>query len=84
MNYEDIVKPSTFADEDYYHRLTLGLRQQNNLTCIKANEYRPFWVVSKHSDILEIEKQTVFLKTHSTLSSKQKKLRVFLRKPALG
>ena len=73
MNYEDIVKPSTFADEDYYHRLTLGLRQQNNLTCIKANEYRPFWAVSKHSDILEIEKHNrIFENTlNSVLETKE-------------
>ena len=67
MRYEDIVKPSTFADEDYYHELTLGMRRQNHLPCIQAEEYKPFWAISKHSDILEIERQNLIFE--NTLNS---------------
>ena len=73
MRYEDIVKPSTFADEDYYHELTLEMRQQDTLPCIRADEYKPFWAISKHSDILEIERQNrIFENTlNSVLETKE-------------
>ena len=73
MRYEDIVKPSTIADEDYYHELTLEMRQQDTLPCIQADEYKPFWAISKHSDILEIERQNLIFENtlNSVLETKE-------------
>ncbi|MBL6691870.1 MAG: cytochrome P450 [Pseudomonadales bacterium] len=57
MDYIDIVKPSTFADESYLRTLTKHMRQHDPVPYIESGTYKPFWLVTKHSDIIEIERQ---------------------------
>lgn len=57
MDYADIVKPSTFANEGYLHALTRHMRQHDPVPYIESGTYKPFWLVTKHADILEIERQ---------------------------
>lgn len=57
MDYIDIVKPSTFADESYLHALTKHMRQHDPVPYIESGTYKPFWLVTKHADIVEIERQ---------------------------
>ena len=73
MRYTDIVKPSTFANDAYFQALSADIRKNDPLAWIETESHKPFWVVSKHSDILEIERQhDKFLNTaQSVLQSKK-------------
>lgn len=52
-----IVSPKTYADPDTYHRLFAGLRRDDPVHWTQPEGFRPFWTVSKHADIVEIERQ---------------------------
>lgn len=73
MNYTDIVKPATFADDDYFQRLTAHMRAHDPVPCIETDTHQPFWIATRHADILEIERQhDRFLNTQrSVLQSKE-------------
>ena len=73
MRYTDIVKPSTFANDPYFQALSADIRKNDPLAWIETESHKPFWVVSKHSDILEIERQNdKFLNTaQSVLQTKK-------------
>ena len=73
MRYTDIVKPSTFANDSYFQALSADIRKNDPLAWIETESHKPFWVVSKHSDILEIERQNdKFLNTaQSVLQTKK-------------
>ena len=73
MRYTDIVKPSTFANDAYFQALSADIRKNDPLAWIETESHKPFWVVSKHSNILEIERQhDKFLNTaQSVLQSKK-------------
>ena len=73
MLYTDIVKPSTFANDAYFQALSADIRKNDPLAWIETESHKPFWVVSKHADILEIERQhDKFLNTaQSVLQTKK-------------
>ena len=73
MRYTDIVKPSTFANDAYFQALSADIRKNDPLAWIETEPHKPFWVVSKHADILEIERQhDKFLNTaQSVLQTKK-------------
>jgi cytochrome P450 len=57
-----LTDPSTYADRSGYHALLTRLRREAPLYWATPRGYRPFWVVTKHADISEIElKPEVFL-----------------------
>jgi cytochrome P450 len=51
-----IVNPATFGDEAEIHRLLAGLRRNDPVHWTEPDGFRPFWAVTKHADILEIER----------------------------
>ncbi len=51
-----IADPRTFTDPAALHGLLARIRQTDPLPFIEAPDYAPFWLVSRHSDILEIER----------------------------
>ncbi|MGI9322730.1 MAG: hypothetical protein ACR2PJ_04015, partial [Pseudomonadales bacterium] len=57
MNYADLVKPATFADDDYFHQLTAHMRANEPVARIESDTHKTFYAVTKHADILEVEKQ---------------------------
>ena len=73
MNYADLVKPETVADDAYFQALTAHMRRRNPVALIRSETHKDFYVVSKHADIIEIERQNErFLNTHrSVLQSKE-------------
>ena len=73
MNYSDLVRPATFADDDYFHKLAAHMRASDPVPWIESETHKPFWVATKHADIIEIERQNdKFLNTrNSVLQSRE-------------
>ena len=68
MDYRDLVKPATFADDAYFHELTTHMRMNEPLSYIETESHKPFWVCSKHADVIEIERQNeLFLNTQNSV-----------------
>lgn len=51
-----LVDPKSYAD-DTVHRSYAWLRANNPLGVVRIDGYDPFWVVTKHADILEVSRQ---------------------------
>ena len=51
-----LVSNVTYGDEKEIHGLLAGLRRDDPVHWTTPEGYRPFWSVTKHADILEIEK----------------------------
>ncbi len=73
INYSDLVKPTTVADDEYFQALTAHMRANDPVPFIESDTHKSFWVATKHADIIEIERQNdKFLNTHqSVLQSKE-------------
>ncbi len=73
MNYADLVKPSTVADDRYFQELTAHMRANNPVALIESDTHKTFYAVTKHADIIEVERQNdLFLNTdRSVLQSKE-------------
>ena len=68
MDYRDLVKPSTFANDAYFQELTAHMRTHDPLPYIETDTHRPFWVCTKHADVIEIERQNQkFLNTQNSV-----------------
>ena len=52
-----IVDPKTFAREETYHDIFTQIRREDPVHWTEPGTFRPFWTVSKHADIMEVEKQ---------------------------
>ena len=60
MNKEDFKKiayPETYADEKKLHDIFTFMRKNDPVSWVEPDQYRPFWAITKHEDIIEIEKQ---------------------------
>jgi cytochrome P450 len=53
---EAIADSRTFTDPAALHALLARIRKSDPLTYIDAKDYPPFWLVSRHNDIMEIER----------------------------
>ncbi len=53
----DVIAPEVYAQKGHPHEAFAWLRQNDPLRKVSPDGYTPFWVVSKHADIIEIEKQ---------------------------
>ena len=53
----DIADPRTYADLAKQHGLYTQMRQNDPLHWTQPEGHRPFWTVTKHADIMEIERQ---------------------------
>ncbi len=68
MDYRDIVKPETYTDERYLNSLMQHMRQHDAVPFIETEDYKPFWIATRHADILEIERQHgTFLNTFKSV-----------------
>jgi cytochrome P450 len=53
-----VVNPDVYADPADIHAVFTKLRQEEPLRYMQPAGFRPFWSVTKHADILEIEKRS--------------------------
>lgn len=54
---DEIVNPELYANEDEIHALFTKLRAEDPVRYMEPKGFRPFWSITKHADIQEIEKQ---------------------------
>ena len=47
----------TYGNVDLQHRLFAQLRRDDPVHWTQPDGYRPFWIISKYADIIEIERQ---------------------------
>jgi cytochrome P450 len=50
------VDPSAYADEDRFHAACQVLRREHPVVKVESERYRPFWALTRHADILEVER----------------------------
>jgi cytochrome P450 len=49
--------PVAYADERRFHEACTVLRRDEPVARVEADDFNPFWAVTKHSDVLEIERR---------------------------
>jgi cytochrome P450 len=54
---DDVIAPEVYGREGHPHRAFAWLRANDPLRKVSPANFRPFWAVTKHADIIEIEKQ---------------------------
>ena len=52
-----VADPKTYADERRLHDALALLRRESPVHQVQAPGYAPFWAVTRHEDIMEIERQ---------------------------
>ena len=52
-----IVNPDIYADDAAMHEMFSILRRDDPVRFVQPRGFRPFWAITKHSDILEVERQ---------------------------
>ena len=58
----DIVSPMVYANPALLHERYERYRKDAPIAWIEQEPYRPFWALTRHADIVEIEKQnTLFI-----------------------
>lgn len=66
-----ISDPAFHSSPDEYHTLLARLRAESPVFWAEPDEYSPFWIVSRHADIMEVErKPDVFINGPRTLLRK--------------
>ena len=63
------IDPRAYADLDAWHAVAARLRRDDPVHRVEADGFDPFWAVTRHADVVEIERQNdKFLNTaHSVL-----------------
>lgn len=51
-----LADPSAYADDDRLHAALTHLRANNPVAWVDVPPYRPFWAITKHADIMAIER----------------------------
>ena len=51
-----LADPTAYADEDRLHTALAHLRAHAPVSLVDVPPYRPFWAITKHADIMEIER----------------------------
>jgi cytochrome P450 len=49
--------PAAYADDERFHAACTVLRRDDPVHRVEADGFNPFWAVTKHADVLEVEKQ---------------------------
>ena len=52
-----LADPTAYADESRLHEALTHLRANNPVAFVDQRPYRPFWAITKHADIMAIERE---------------------------
>ena len=58
--YEKIAYPETYTNEYELHNILKSMRENDPVCCLEPDNYRPFWAITMHSDITDIELKNDF------------------------
>jgi cytochrome P450 len=50
------VDPMAYADEGRFHAACQVLRREHPVPRVESERYRPFWAITRHADVLEVER----------------------------
>src|SRR6202022_4511371 len=50
------VDPTAYADEERFHEACRVLRRERPVARVESDGYRPFWVVTRHADVMDVER----------------------------
>jgi cytochrome P450 len=56
QHYNDVALPETYADQQKLDAILTHMRANAPITLIDHPDFRPFWAISKHEDVVEIER----------------------------
>ena len=51
-----LADPTAYADDDRLHAALTELRANNPVAWAENRRYRPFWAITKHADIMAVER----------------------------
>ncbi|ROO85133.1 cytochrome P450 [Actinocorallia herbida] len=51
-----LADPKTYLDEERLHAALSLLRRESPVHLVEAPDYNPFWAITRHADIMEIER----------------------------
>ncbi|MBB4853031.1 cytochrome P450 [Mycobacteroides chelonae] len=51
-----LADPTAYADEPRLHAAMTLLRREQPVSKVTADDYRPFWAITKHDDIMDVER----------------------------
>jgi cytochrome P450 len=49
------VTPAAYADDNWFHSACTILRRDDPIHLVEHPDFAPFWVLTKHADVLEVE-----------------------------
>ena len=52
-----LAEPQAYADEKRFHEALTHLRKHAPVSWVEAPGYKPFWAITKHADVMDIERQ---------------------------
>ncbi|TGD89785.1 cytochrome P450 [Mycolicibacterium sp. CH28] len=52
-----LAQPQAYADEERLHAALAHLRAHAPVSWVEVEGYRPFWAITKHADVMDIERQ---------------------------
>jgi cytochrome P450 len=52
-----LADPQAYTDEKTLHEALAHLRKEAPVSWVDVGDYRPFWAITKHADIMDIERQ---------------------------
>ncbi len=50
------VDPTAYADEERFHEACRVLRRERPVARVESEQYRPFWAVTRHADVMDVER----------------------------
>src|SRR5882724_460583 len=50
------VGPTAYADEERFHAACRVLRREHPVVRVESERYRPFWAITRHADVLDVER----------------------------
>lgn len=53
---EVFVNPTAYADEERFHAACRVLRREHPVIKVESELYRPFWAITRHADVLDVER----------------------------